>query len=80
MPKQIIAQEERRLFRRMPCKLRVQARLVRVTEEGVWLATIRNVSSEGIGLMVNRCAQRGMSLTVEIPSRPPLMREKSYSI
>jgi hypothetical protein len=75
MPDQIIAQEERRLFRRMPCKLRVQARLVRVTQEGVWLATIRNVSSEGIGLMVNRCAQRGMSLTVEIPSRPPLMRK-----
>jgi PilZ domain len=75
MPKQMIAMEERRLFRRIPCKLKVQSRLVRVTEEGVWLATIRNISLEGIGLMVNRCTQRGMFLTVEIPSRPPLMRK-----
>src|ERR1700735_1289180 len=75
MPKQMVAQEERRLFRRIPCKLKVQARLIRVTQEGVWLATIRNVSLEGIGLMVNRFAQRGMFLTVEIPSRPPVMRK-----
>jgi len=75
MPKQMVANQERRLFRRMPCKLKVQARLIRVTQEGVWLATIRNISLEGIGLMVNRCAQRGMFLTVEIPSRPPIMRK-----
>jgi PilZ domain len=71
----MVAKEERRLFRRLPCKLKVQSRLSRVTEEGMWLAAIRNISLEGIGLMVNRCAQPGMFLTVEIPNRPPIMRK-----
>jgi hypothetical protein len=75
MPMQMIAQADRRLFRRMPCKLRVQSRLSRVTEEGVWLAAIRNISLEGIGLMVNRLVRPGMFLTVELPSRPPIMRK-----
>jgi hypothetical protein len=74
MPEQI-AQEERRVFRRIPCKLKVQARLSRVTEEGVWMATIRNISVEGIGLMINRPARVGMYLTVELPGKPPVMRK-----
>jgi len=75
MPQQMVAKDERRLFRRVPCQLKVQARLSRVTEEGVWMATIRNISLEGIGLMVNRPARPGMFLTVEIPGRPPVMRK-----
>src|SRR5271156_6224179 len=75
MPELMVAKDERRVFRRIPVKLRVQARLSRVTEEGVWMATIRNISLEGIGLMVNRSVRLGMFLTVEIPSRPPVMRK-----
>jgi hypothetical protein len=46
-----------------------------MTEEGLWLATIRDISPEGIGLTVNRPAKTGMFLTIEIPGQPPVMRK-----
>jgi PilZ domain len=70
-----LTQQKRCRPDRLPCKLPVQARLERVTEEGLWLATIRDISVDGIGLMVNRPVKPGMFLTVEIPARPPVMRK-----
>ena len=36
-------------------------------EEGGWMATVLNVSSDGIGLIANRPFKPGMILTVELP-------------
>lgn len=77
MPEQsAVAQNERRIFRRVPSQLKIQARLTRMTEEGVWMATVRNISLEGIGLMVNRPAKVGMYLTIELPGKPPMIRKQ----
>ena len=34
---------------------------------GPWSATVRNISAEGIGLLINRPLKAGMLLTVEFP-------------
>jgi hypothetical protein len=67
--------DERRAMRRFPSRLKMQARLSRATEEGTWLATVRNISLEGIGLLVNRPIKAGMFLTLELPVQPPMMRK-----
>ncbi len=70
-----IAANERRCLRRTPSRLMMQVRASRVTEEGMWLVTIRNISREGIGLTANRPVKTGMFLTIELPGRPPIMRK-----
>ncbi|MBY0525193.1 MAG: PilZ domain-containing protein [Gemmataceae bacterium] len=64
---------DRRTAHRAPSRIKLQARLSRATEEGVWMAAIRNISLEGIGLTVNRPVRAGMNLTVELPAPPPLI-------
>ena len=75
----VAALSERRTLRRLPSRLRTPCRLTRVTAEGSWLATVRNVSGKGIGLIANRPVNPGMLLTVELPTKgaqaePRLMR------
>jgi hypothetical protein len=43
-------------------------RWVRVTEEGPWLATMRDISRHGIGLVADRPFEAGMYLKVDLPS------------
>jgi hypothetical protein len=47
---------------------KVRCILKRATEEGQWLANVRNISAEGIGLITNRPVNPGMSLTMELPT------------
>src|SRR5262245_39239052 len=63
-----IAHKDRRTAGRWPSKLKVRCRLKRCTEEGAWVANVRDISVEGIGLTVNRAFKPGMSLTLELPT------------
>ena len=65
----VAALSERRTLRRLPSRLRTPCRLTRVTAEGSWLATVRNVSGKGIGLIANRPFRQGMVLSVELPGK-----------
>jgi hypothetical protein len=65
--------KDRRSRVRHPSRSKFRARLKRATEEGTWLATVRNISAEGIGLVTNRPFKAGMSLTMELPTDPKLM-------
>ena len=48
-----------------PCRIRS------ATEEGGWLATVCNVSMQGIGMVSKRPFKPGMLLTVELPVDGP---------
>jgi hypothetical protein len=63
-------QKDRRTRSRHPSRSKFRARLKRATEEGTWMATVRNISAEGIGLIANRPFKPGMSLTMELPTDP----------
>ncbi|OAI51805.1 hypothetical protein AYO44_04875 [Planctomycetaceae bacterium SCGC AG-212-F19] len=65
--------KDRRSRVRHPSRAKFRARLKRATEEGTWLATVRNISQEGIGLVTNRPFKPGMSLTMELPTDPKVM-------
>jgi hypothetical protein len=57
----------RRATQRHPSRLRTPCHLRLATEEGKWLAAIRNISADGIGLLTNRPFRPGMMLTLELP-------------
>jgi hypothetical protein len=61
--------DERRRDRRRPCRKRLPCQLVRIAEKGTWSAMVRDISSEGVGLMTSRAVRPGMFLTVELPLR-----------
>lgn len=61
---------EKRGQRRVPSKVKARCRLNRMAEEGTWLAMVRNISYQGIGLSVNRPMKAGMLLAVELPTNP----------
>ncbi len=63
-------QKDRRTRSRQMSRAKFRVRLKRATEEGTWMATVRNISAEGIGLVVNRPFRAGMSLTMELPTDP----------
>ncbi len=63
-----IARRERRASQRWASRLKFRCRLKRATEEGAWIASVRDISTNGIGLNVNRPVKAGMSLTLEIPT------------
>jgi PilZ domain-containing protein len=60
---------ERRTTVRHPSRQRSPVRLTRNNGDGPWLARIRNVSAEGVGLIVDHPFKRGMLLTIELPSK-----------
>lgn len=62
--------KDRRTRSRHASRSKFRARLKRATEEGTWMATVRNISAEGIGLVTNRPFKPGMSLTMELPTDP----------
>jgi hypothetical protein len=59
---------DRRAANRQPSRCKLPCRVLRLTEEGPWTATVRNISAEGIGLVANRPFGRGTLITVELPS------------
>ena len=68
MPQQLAAaSQERRGTSRVPSRLAIPCRIRSAIEEGGWMATVLNVSSDGIGLIANRPFKPGMILTVELP-------------
>ena len=52
-----------RLPRRTVCRLK------RAIEANPWRATLRNISADGIGLIVDHPVKAGMLLTVELPGQ-----------
>lgn len=64
-----IARQERRASMRWVSRIKIRCRLKRATEEGTWIANVRDISTNGIGLTVNRPLKAGMSLTLEIPTQ-----------
>jgi hypothetical protein len=70
-----LAHRERRAAMRWPSRTKMPCRLKRVTEEGAWLASVRDISLDGIGLTVNRAFKPGMSLTLELPIQPNLCKQ-----
>lgn len=60
--------KEKRRKTRHVSRTKFRCRLKRATEEGSWMATLQNISAEGIGLVVNRPFKRGMTLTMELPT------------
>jgi PilZ domain-containing protein len=62
--------KNRRTLSRHPSLSKYRARLKRATDERTWMATVRNISAEGIGLVVNRPFKPGMGLTIELPTDP----------
>jgi len=62
------ARKEQRRKARQVSRTKFRCRLKRATEEGSWMATIQNISAEGIGLVANRPFKRGMTLTLELPT------------
>jgi hypothetical protein len=73
---QIFPAQERRSKVRHNTKLRHPCRVLRATEEGEWSLTIRNVSTDGVGLIADRPFRSGMYLTAELPGRkkPAVLR------
>ena len=70
MTQQVLAaRDDRRTLVRYISRAKGPCRLRRNTGEGPWLATIRNVSPQGIGLIAARAFKPGMLLTVELPDR-----------
>jgi hypothetical protein len=65
-----LAVKERRSGRRHVSRLTSRCLLKRATEEGLWKATVQNISAEGIGLITNRPFKPGMSLTMQLPTNP----------
>jgi len=70
IPAFAIPVKDRRGKGRLPSRLKQRCRLKRATEEGAWMATVRNISAEGIGLIANRPFRPGMTLTMELPTDP----------
>ena len=73
---QIFPSQERRSRVRHNTNLKHPCRVVRATEEGDWTLSIRNVSSDGVGLIADRPFKSGMYLTAELPGRrkPAVLR------
>ncbi|MGE3806843.1 MAG: PilZ domain-containing protein [Gemmataceae bacterium] len=57
----------RRVTARHPSRLKTPCQLRLATEEGKWLAALRNISADGICILSNRCFRPGMTLTLELP-------------
>jgi hypothetical protein len=76
----VVAVKDRRTKGRLVSRLKNRCRLKRATEEGTWMATVRNISAEGIGIIANRAFRPGMTLTMHLPteaaraSKPVLVR------
>jgi PilZ domain-containing protein len=64
------ARKERRTSLRAVSRLKARCQVSRVAEEGAWVAMVRNISCQGIGLVVNRPAKPGMRLIIELPTNP----------
>lgn len=73
---QIAPDHERRSRVRHDTKLKQPCKVLRATEEGPWTLSIRNVSTDGMGLIGDRPFKRGMYLTAELPGRkkPAVLR------
>ena len=70
LPAFAIPVKDRRHKGRLASRLKHRCRLKRATEEGSWMATVRNITAEGIGLIANRPFKPGMTLTMELPTNP----------
>lgn len=60
---------DRRTTVRYPSQQKGLAKLTRAIGGGMWMARIRNVSAEGIGLIVDQPIKKGMLLTIELPTK-----------
>lgn len=74
-----VSRSDRRNAGRFASRQKAPAHLTRATTEGSWMASVRNISSKGIGLVANRPVLKGMMLTVELPgdkgsSQPKLLK------
>lgn len=65
----LLPQSDRRTGVRHLTRLARPCQLLRATEIGSWLTSIRNVSADGIGLIARRPIKPGMVVTVELPTR-----------
>jgi hypothetical protein len=65
----LVPGSERRTLVRHTTRLKAPCPLIRAAEEGPWLATVRNVSDQGISVIANRPFKSGMLLTVELPMK-----------
>src|SRR5262249_21942121 len=63
----VLPKVEQRREPRYALPRRTLCRLKRATETVSWIAILRNISAEGIGLILNRRVKAGMLLTVELP-------------
>lgn len=59
---------ERRTAVRRTTRVKMPARLTRATGDGPWFATVRNISTTGVGLIADRQFKPNMLLTIEIPA------------
>ncbi|OAI38798.1 hypothetical protein AYO40_06375 [Planctomycetaceae bacterium SCGC AG-212-D15] len=67
---------EARAAKRHVSRLKQPCRLLRITCEGPWLVTVRDISAEGIGLVSNAPFRTGMLLTIELPFGGPVARNR----
>lgn len=66
---------ERRTVPRHVSKSKLPCKLVRITEEGPWPATVRNISAGGIGMVADRPFKPGSLLTLELPVKDVKLAE-----
>jgi PilZ domain-containing protein len=59
---------DRRTGMRRTTRVKVQARLTRATGDGPWFASVRNLSTGGVGLIADRQFKPNMLLTIELPT------------
>jgi len=67
--------KERRSRARHTTRLKQPCQVLRATEEGSWLLSIRNVSATGIGLIADRPFKTGMLLAVRLPTKRQIRNE-----
>jgi hypothetical protein len=64
---EVMLKKESRAHKRQPSRLGHPCRLLHVTEEGPWLVTVRDISTDGVGLITDEPFRTGFLLTIELP-------------
>jgi len=85
MTNQVIAvKSDRRIIDRLVTRAKIVCQLQLAVEEGPWVATVRNISIEGIGLITNRPFKPGTVLTLSLPTsgdaKPRMVRVKHVRV
>jgi hypothetical protein len=77
----IAQKKDLRTSERRPSRLQQPVNVLRATQEGQWLVTVRDISMDGIGLAINEPFPIGAILTIELPApnglAPRLLRVKN---